>query len=408
MAKNEVTPINPTTYEVELAGGDKVEIGDKEAIDFKPHLKLNRWGGECFINVGLPTAEKITPVVESGGVKWRRQKVETQFYPLEPTTLNELGGFEFEVVLKEKPPTNQIILDIQAQRLRFSYQPPLTQEEIDEGVVRPDNIVGSYAVYHATKKNNQYVTGKAFHIYRPMAIDAIDKKVRCDIQVDKSIDPTSLTITVPQQFLDEAVYPITIDPDFGYTSIGGTDYVIATKPTPAFTKYCYRWGSAWPMPAGGGTANWIKAYIGGSSSCDCKAIINQKDSGGAGSHGQIAGPVENLACAEAFHWEEFTLANEVLTEAINYVLNGVGDYASLALNKVYKVKGDENGAVASYYEAGVVDTTDSYDNPESPWVVDPEGTTRDYSIYCDYSEPVVGLENKSANMGAKMLAGKLI
>ncbi|GAJ08535.1 unnamed protein product [marine sediment metagenome] len=37
--------INPTTYEAELAGGAKVEIGDREAVDFKPHLKLNRWGG---------------------------------------------------------------------------------------------------------------------------------------------------------------------------------------------------------------------------------------------------------------------------------------------------------------------------------------------------------------------------
>ncbi|GAJ08531.1 unnamed protein product, partial [marine sediment metagenome] len=128
--------------------------------------------------MGLPTAEKVTPVVEAGKVKWRGQKVETRFYPLEPKTVtaknkrgrdiqstqNELGGFEFEIVLKEKPATNQIVLDIQARGLRFSYQPPLTQQEIDRGADRPDNVVGSYAVYHATKKNNQYMTGKAFHM----------------------------------------------------------------------------------------------------------------------------------------------------------------------------------------------------------------------------------------------------
>ena len=32
-------PINDTTYEVELAGGDKVEIGDRQSPDFKPHIK---------------------------------------------------------------------------------------------------------------------------------------------------------------------------------------------------------------------------------------------------------------------------------------------------------------------------------------------------------------------------------
>jgi hypothetical protein len=31
-----------------------------------------------------------------------------------------------------------------------------------------------------------------------------------------------LTITIPQDFLDKAVYPITVDPTFGYTSVGAS------------------------------------------------------------------------------------------------------------------------------------------------------------------------------------------
>lgn len=38
--------IDDTTYEITLPFGDKVEIGDKDAPDFKPHLKLNRWDGD--------------------------------------------------------------------------------------------------------------------------------------------------------------------------------------------------------------------------------------------------------------------------------------------------------------------------------------------------------------------------
>ena len=41
-----ITQPSPTAYEATLPCGDKVEIGDIESIDFKPCIKLNRWGGE--------------------------------------------------------------------------------------------------------------------------------------------------------------------------------------------------------------------------------------------------------------------------------------------------------------------------------------------------------------------------
>jgi len=383
MAK--ILPLNDTTYEVEMPSGDKVEIGDREAIDFKPHLKLNHWGGECFVKVGLPTTEKVTPIVEAGKVKWRGQKVKARFYPLEPTTQNELGGFEFEIVLKEKPATNQIVLDIDAKGLRFSYQPPLTQQEIDNGTVRPDNVVGSYAVYHATKKNNEYMTGKAFHIYRPSAEDALGNKAWCSLYIDGHIDPTSLTLTVPQQFLDEATYPVVIDPTFGRTSIGGTSGNLTIY---VMTRDDYRRGSAWTMPPPGGTANFISAYIGGDFDCDCKVFINQKDSGGAGTHGQIATKAK-LACGQAFHWETFTLGSEELTAAVVYILNIIGNADDAAGGEAYYIKYDDDSVVASYY-----DDEQTYGAPESPWESAPEGTTRDYSIYCDYSEAPPGWTGK--------------
>ena len=79
-----ILPINPTTYEVTLLSGDKVEIGDREAVDFKPHLKLKRWGEECFIKVGLPTTGKKSPIVEGDKVKRVEPNLEAHFYPLEP------------------------------------------------------------------------------------------------------------------------------------------------------------------------------------------------------------------------------------------------------------------------------------------------------------------------------------
>lgn len=366
--KKKIVPINDTTFEVEMPSGDKVEMGDRESAHFKPSLKLNRWGGECFVKVGLPTTEKPAPIVEAGRVKWRGQKVETQLYPLKSTPINELGGFEFEIVLKEKPVSNQIVLDIQAQGLRFSYQPPLTQEEIDRGDIRPDNVVGSYAVYHATKKNNRYMTGKAFHIYRPIVEDALGNKSWCSLHIDEYINPKNLTITVPQQFLDEAVYPVTIDPTFGYTTIG-----VSTMSISDMSFQSQRVGPAWAMPVGeGGSANYIRAHVGGGVE-DCKVCINQKDSGGAGIHDQIA-TKENLSCVSAYHWEEFTLAGERLTGEVVYILN------IMATPSPYFIHYDKNGvgAIASYMENYA-----AYVTPDDPWVLD-AGTTYDHSIYCNY------------------------
>lgn len=546
--KEKIAPINDTTFEVTMPSDDKVEIGDREAVDFKPHLKLNRWGGECFIKVGLPTAEKITPVIEAGKVKWRGQKIDAHLYSLEPTSINELGGFEFEIVLKEKPESNQIVFDINAKGLRFSYQPPLTkpspeqkfsdevlpliismnpdsvldlgggqgelvrdlndsgipsnvfevsqeayynrvtdnfirgdatqtpwsfsdkefdcitgvgflkyikEADIDnfigevvrtsnrgvfflgyasyqpkdslpivelrskewwanrfpsispdynveffdlvrETASRPDNVIGSYAVYHATKKGNQYMNGKAFHVYRPIAEDALGNKAWCSLHIDKRFDPTNLTITIPQQFLDEAVFPVVVDPDFGYATIGGSWYAIADY---VYTTETRR-GSTWTMPAGGGTANYIRAYLrrdAGVGDVDCKAFINQKDSGGSGTHGQIA-TKENLACEEAAHWEEFTLSDEALTGGVDYILNIVGDATDLDGN-FYQVAGDDDGLIAVY-----VESPGNYAAPENPWVDDPSIYDHDYSIFVNYtltgwSGKISGVTNPAKVMG---------
>jgi len=250
------------------------------------------------------------------------------------------------------------------------------------------------------------MTGKAFHIYRPIAEDALGNKAWCDVHIDKYVDPTSLTLTIPQQFLDEAVYPLMIDPDFGYTFIGAT-LGIAAQYEIKGSPYGVRQGSAWAMLAPGGTANYIRAYIGGSEVCDCRVFINERDSGGAGTHGQIA-TAEELNCVTALHWEEFTLASEALTEAVNYILNLQANEADLSEDNAYSFKYDIdiNGAVDSYLKI----STGDYGAPESPWIDDPDvPTTHDYSIYVNYDEAAVaGLENKSANMGSKMVAAGLI
>lgn len=144
------------------------------------------------------------------------------------------GGFKIDVLLNEKPDTNRFCYTVEgAGNYDFFYQPALTPEEIAEGAERPDDIVGSYAVYHKTLKNHRiggenYATGKVMHIPRPQvwSMSDVDTKVWAEL----SYAEPNLCVTVPQDFLDKATYPVRVDPTFGYTSIGATgQFVVATN-----------------------------------------------------------------------------------------------------------------------------------------------------------------------------------
>jgi len=138
--------------------------------------------------------------------------------------------FEFDVIIFDNS-ENEFEFDLDTENLVYFYQGRLDDEENnythcnstdcwDENEVnwihRPIDVVGSYAVYHNSKANNEYKTGKAFHIYRPKVYDAEGNEVWGELEI---ID-NKLKVFVPQDFLDEATYPVRIDPSFGYTTVG--------------------------------------------------------------------------------------------------------------------------------------------------------------------------------------------
>ena len=218
------------TFIYQKRGNIQVEVGDAKQADFKPRVKLSAWDNECNVSFGLPDSAGATVSEDkSGKVSWWKQDgTKAVFYDLDDSSIGEAGGFEFEVHLPKKPASNVIELTLNAPKeLEFYYQPPLTAEEIAEGCVRPENVVGSYAVYHASQSGDysklggkNYKTGKAFHIYRPDATDAKGNKTWCDLILD--IEKQTAIITIPQEWLDKSVFPVVVDPTFGYTSIGAS------------------------------------------------------------------------------------------------------------------------------------------------------------------------------------------
>jgi hypothetical protein len=171
--------------------------------------------------------------------------------------IDENGHFKWDIEFAQKPSTNKFSWALtHTEGLEFAYQPALTQAEIDKGTIRPDNVVGSYAVYcnktghykdASGKTTVNYRTGKLLHIYRPLCIDAKGNKEWAELLIEKG----TLTITIPQKYLDNAVYPVTLDPTFGYTSVGASG---------GSSGNSVWWALDANSPSGGGTLTSISVY----------------------------------------------------------------------------------------------------------------------------------------------------
>ena len=216
----------------------QVEIGDAKQTAFLPQLKLLRWNDEVNLSARLMVDPSGGALTTPGNViRWDKGIYRCEWYPQPDSQAHPEGGFEFAVTLLARPVSNRVPFSMQAKNALFLYQPPLTLFERQRGNLRPDNIVGSYAVYHVAPPANVpggmlYRSGKVAHIYRPEAIAANGQRVWCDLSIDA---PAGLmTITVPRLFLDTAPYPILIDPTVGYTTLGAStdgtgDFILATS-----------------------------------------------------------------------------------------------------------------------------------------------------------------------------------
>jgi len=250
------------------------EIGDtKDLTKFQPQMKICRWGdtpddNEVNVSLRLVHDEK-TPTVtaEDGKIKWIGDKVEAHWYDINNTDHPE-GASEFEVLLLTDPRPKktgdyQVKFTLVDKGVQYALQPRMDAGQIAEAKAkadgyqniswfnkefidlyynpndrkdgytettspdgeRPINVVGSYAVYASEEKTNwvggkEYKTGKVGHIFRPKIIDSAGTEVWGDLHIENG----TLSVTIPQEFLDKGIYPIIVDPTFGYNVAGGTDY----------------------------------------------------------------------------------------------------------------------------------------------------------------------------------------
>jgi len=345
----------------------QTEIGDsKDTTKFQPQIKIMRWDNEVNLSFRLKDDKVATETIITSQDKivWSKGKIKANFYDFSEGE----GGYEFEVILEEKPTTNKIEFTLQTKGLDFFYQPELTQKEKDGGANRPDNIVGSYAVYASKNKINyvggkEYKCGKVGHIFRPKIIDSMGTEVWGELNID--INKGILSITIPQDFLDKAVYPIkhAAGLTFGYTGAGSSPYALGNCICMAGANFVH-------TATTGDTVTTFFLYGKGADKSFDMAIYNIETT-----------PKNRLA----------TEVTVNLSNVMDWYSVG-GQSQSLSNGVIYGVAvGNGNGNL--YYDSGTGDnrSIDNLSTLPASWTHDNWSTTR-WSIYCIYT--IAGPEEK--------------
>jgi len=355
----------------------KVEIGDvKQPDKIYPQVKIKRWD-EVNFSCRLIDDEVTVLTTESEKIKLIGAKKEVHLYELK-------DGYEFEVILNEKPTSNKLEFSIESKGVNFYYQPPLTQEfqngyseefkkEIvvsetevrdKEGkrlVYRPENVVGSYDISYKDCPVNRvggklYALGKLCNIFRPRIIDNAGDWVWGALHVD--IDKKLLTITISQEFLDNAVYPIIVDPTFGTTTYWGSYINVNDRLKGEVHMGAY--GTATSMSARMYLDSGYKGKMAMYLESDSTKVAETSEFTGSGSAGQLV--TENLAGTPSI-------------TPIDYILVVATDEAVSQMSISYSATTDVDKGRSS----------GSITYPTFPATASFTISDRHYSVYCTYT-----------------------
>jgi hypothetical protein len=165
-----------------------------------PSWGLCRWGGSGLRFVP-PDDEGFTLRGDKHRLVYRGRRRSHRFTILGDT------AFEYDCILEKEPESNVITLLMEgAEQFDFFKQPDFVREPL---------LAGSYAVYKKETRAGEG-TGKLCHIHRPEIIDSQGRRCWGDL----SVIGNELRITIPEDFLSEAKYPVIVDPTIGSSSAG--------------------------------------------------------------------------------------------------------------------------------------------------------------------------------------------
>jgi hypothetical protein len=166
-----------------------------------PSFGFSRWGGGEVLRVLPGEEEGFSFRGDSRYAQYTGHGKSHRF-----TILGE-NSFEYDCILNREPQSNVLSFRLEgAENLDFFRQPDTLKNPL---------LAGSYAVYKKETFAGEG-TGKLCHIHRPKIIDASGREVWGDV----CISGGKLTITIPENWLAHARYPVVADPVIGTGTVG--------------------------------------------------------------------------------------------------------------------------------------------------------------------------------------------
>jgi hypothetical protein len=180
-------------------------------------MSLSRWGGEASL-VFAPGEEHTGKM----SIRGNELVLKSEATPKRYHVFRRLDGerFEYDVVLLKEPETNVIEIELEfPEGLEFYRQP--SAKSLRASPFRcPPEVLESYAVYWK-ERNGPYKTGKFCHIYRPEIRDARGLTVWGRLDINGKM----MTITIPEDWLSDAAYPVVVDPIVGTQTRGALNTI---------------------------------------------------------------------------------------------------------------------------------------------------------------------------------------
>jgi len=185
----------------------RVRFGDPNSL-----LRLSKWNGRA--SLVFSPGEKHEKKIFARNNELMLISAAT---PKEQHVFRRLDGdrFEYDVILLHEPESNRIDITLDfPDGLEFYRQ--YSEWELGKAAARySPELFDSYAVYWK-ERNGPFKTGKFCHIYRPLIKDARGRSVWGDMKIYGH----TLRITIPDDWLADAEYPVVVDPIVGTQTKG--------------------------------------------------------------------------------------------------------------------------------------------------------------------------------------------
>lgn len=336
-------------------------------------LEVSKWNKEFMLGFNLPSSYK-SYTINSDGVTLNYNVFYSEKIKILP------NGISYDFILNKNPGINTWTLHLQSNGLSFYYQPPLTGEylagwsnEFNDYITVSETYVNGtngvlihrlnpygYAIY-CDKVGGKYQTGKIMNIYRPIVIDASGHKIFGVLQYVNN--PSEFILSVDSSFLNTATYPVTIDPDFGFTSKGNTAYSPGTD-----TLH----GTEYTSPNTASMLGVSMSLFGYSASTNNAKMGMWVNSDGGAMVANAITPAVSMTTTDTIYTGTFAIQPSIAQNTA-FMLATISNAGA----STFYVWGDSSGGTSHR------DTDNDYASPENfNWDIN---NSRKYSIYCTYT-----------------------